>query len=88
MQKIRNHNGHKGIPLPKVRIFRRQHQACPVYELLQFHSFLTPGKQVQRLAVLSITVLRKSVIDKPAVLTIFGTREAAVIPGIVFISRK
>ena len=36
----------------------------------------------------SIMVVRKSVISIPAVLTIFGTSDAAVIPGIVFTSRK
>ena len=36
----------------------------------------------------SMMVERKAVISIEAVLTIFGTREALVIPGIVLISKK
>ena len=36
----------------------------------------------------SMILVRKSVIERPAARTICGTREAAVIPGIVLTSRK
>ena len=45
------------------------------YQILQSHEF-------------SMTVVRKSVMEIPAARTICGTKDAEVIPGTVFTSRK
>lgn len=66
----------KGVTLPGGGVFAAYCFATPVKQILKPHNQL------------SMTVLRKSVIAMPAVRTIFGTSEASVIPGMVFISRK